>query len=62
MTEKLDYFQDMKIVYASRVLMLAPQKKFVSDPSASFEFIRKGSVTLEYGKKKLLFIFLLHHY
>lgn len=51
--EKIDYYNDMRIVYASRVLILAPQKKFVSDPSASFEFIRKGNVTLEYGGKKI---------
>lgn len=50
---KLDYYKDTKIIYASRVLMLAPQKKFVSDPSPSFEFIRRGSVTLEYGNRKI---------
>ncbi|MBP5182298.1 MAG: helix-turn-helix transcriptional regulator [Lentisphaeria bacterium] len=49
----IDYFSDLEIVYASRVLMLAPQKKFVSVPSPSFEFIRRGSVTLEYGERKL---------
>lgn len=50
---KLDYYKDTKIIYASRVLMLAPQKEFVSDPSPSFEFIRRGSVTLEYGNRKI---------
>lgn len=53
MMNGINYFSDLHIANASRILILEPGRDFMSASSGSFEFIRKGSTTLEYGGRKL---------